>query len=50
MKKEKVEQIKKALKDGKCPVLIMAFKEMFLINVLVTEWDQCAYHGVKKGT
>ena len=32
-KKEKVEQIKKALKDEKCPVLNMAFKEMFHINV-----------------
>ena len=31
--KGKVEQIEKALKDGKCPVLNMAFRDMFQINV-----------------
>jgi len=29
----KVERIKKALQDGKCPVLDMVFSEMFSINV-----------------
>ena len=33
MKKEKVDRLKRALKDGKCPVMDMEFWRMFSISV-----------------
>ena len=34
IKKEKVDRLKKALKEGKCPVKDMVFGEMFSTNVI----------------
>ena len=45
MKKGKVEQLKKALKNGKCPVMDMASNEMFSMNAIDRMGTMCLPWG-----
>ena len=45
MKKEKVEQIENALKDRKCPVLNMAFRDMSHVDVSDRMGTMCLSWG-----